>query len=124
MSTAETIRTLKSLTPDELRRVLREAGGTGRSGLEQSLGAMPKGVPLGMLMHASAITTSVCDPQPGILSYLRDSDEGKPVERQEIAGAGGGAVKVEYNLKMTFPSRKEHAASEPKPGDAAKPAGG
>jgi len=84
MSTAETIRTLKALTPDELRRALRAGGGTGKSGMERALAAMPPGVPLGLLMNASAMIQATCEPQPGVLNYLRDSDEGKPVERAEV----------------------------------------
>ena len=84
MSTAETIRTLKALTPDELRRALRAGGGTGKSGMEKALAAMPQGVPLGLLMNASAMIHTTCEPTPGVLTYLRDSDEGKPVEHQEL----------------------------------------
>uniref|UniRef100_A0A6M3L8K4 Uncharacterized protein n=1 Tax=viral metagenome TaxID=1070528 RepID=A0A6M3L8K4_9ZZZZ len=100
MSIAETIRTLKALTPDELRTALKAAGGTGRSGLEQALSTMPKGMPLGLLMHASAIIHSTCEPQPGILTYLRDSDEGKPTERNEISGPNGGAILTEQKVKV------------------------
>ena len=108
MSTAETIRTLKALTPDELRAMLKAGGGTGRSGMEQALASMPKGVPLGLLMNASAIIQTTCDPQASTLAYLRDSDEGKPIDRQEVSGSKGGPVQ----LQVTYVNKRQGAASE------------
>jgi hypothetical protein len=106
MSTAETIRTLKALTPDELRRALRAGGGTGKSGMEKALAAMPQGVPLGLLMNASAMIHTTCEPTPGVLAYLRDSDEGKPVEKREIMGENGGPVKVSVVRLVDSPKDK------------------
>ena len=107
MSTAETIRTLKALTPADLRLALRAGGGTGKSGMERALSQMPQGVPLGLLMNASAIIHTTCEPTPGVLSYLRDSDEGKPVEKREIMGENGGPVKVSVVRLVDSPKEKE-----------------
>lgn len=112
MSCAETIRTLKQLTPAELRHALKQGGGTGRSGMEQALALMPQGVPLGLLLHGSAIVHGVCEPQPGILSYLRDTDEGKPTERQEISGPNGGAILTEQKVRVV------RIVDTPKPAEA------
>jgi hypothetical protein len=117
MSTAETIRTLKALTPEELRYALRAGGGTGKSGMEKALASMPPGVPLGLLLHGSAIVSGVCEPSPGVLTYLRDSDEGKPVERQEVTGAKGGPV----HLKVTYVNKRQGAASEQPPAGSIPP---
>ena len=83
MSIAETIRTIQQLTPAELRQVLKAGGGTGRSGIEQALANMPQGVPMRLLLHASATVQSTCEPQPGILNYLADREEGKVTDKLE-----------------------------------------
>lgn len=94
MSIAETIRTVQALTPSELLMVFKAGGGTGKSGLEQSLAAMPQGVPMRILMHASAVIQTTCEPQPGVLNYLADREEGKVTEKHEIGGPNGGAVPI------------------------------
>lgn len=94
MSIAETIRTIQSLTPAELRMVLKAGGGTGKSGLEQSLATMPQGVPMRILMHASAVIQTTCEPQPGVLNYLADREEGKVTEKHEIGGPDGKPIPV------------------------------
>lgn len=86
MSIAETIRSIQALTPAELRLVFKAGGGTGKSGLEQSLASMPQGVPMRLLMHASAVIQTTCEPQPGVLNYLADREEGKVTEKHEIDG--------------------------------------
>jgi len=94
MSIAETIRSLQALTPGELRDVLRKAGASGRSGLERSLAEYPQGMPMRMITHLSAIVSAANEPQPGILSYLAERDEGKVPDRLEHGGKV--IVEVEY----------------------------
>lgn len=93
-SIAETIRTISASTPREIRKLLKRLGSTGRSGLEQSLSTLPQDTPLRFLQHTSAFVATICDPNASINSYLRDSDEGKPIER--LAGADGGPLEVVF----------------------------
>lgn len=101
MSIAEVIRTIQQLTPAQLRQAFRAGGGTGRSGLEQSLASMPQGVPMRLLMHASAVIQTTCEPQAGVLNYLADREEGKVVDKHEIGGPDGGPVVAVFRFADT-----------------------
>jgi hypothetical protein len=107
MSIAETIRTIQGLTPAELRMVFKAGGGTGKSGLEQSLAAMPQGVPMRLLMHASAVIQTTCEPQANVLNYLADREEGKVTEKQEISGPDGKPIPVAAVFEFRDTTAKE-----------------
>ena len=86
-SIAETIRTVRSMTPIELAELFRRLGSKGRSGLEQSLASLPQHVPLGMLQHASAMISTICEPNASLNSYLADRDEGPMPTQATHTGA-------------------------------------
>jgi len=87
--------------------VFKAGGGTGKSGLEQSLAAMPQGVPMRLLMHASAVIQTTCEPQANVLNYLADREEGKVTEKQEISGPDGKPIPVAAVFEFRDTTAKE-----------------
>lgn len=111
-SIAETIRTLAAATPREIRELLKRLGGSGNSGMELSLKALPQDTPLRFLQHASAFVASICDPNAPVLGYLRDSDEGKPTEKSEVSGPNGGPIENKVSVVELVDSPKDKLISE------------
>jgi hypothetical protein len=89
MSRAEMIRTIDGMTPEEAIECLRRMGGRGNSGLEQSLRTLPGRAGMMFLEHLSARVANICEPNPAMLAYSRDTTDGKPKERLEHSNPDG-----------------------------------